>query len=73
MDEVADRLGLQRVLGEAGKTREVGDGAECDHHVIGLERHLVTLAAQAEHDLALDRVDRLDLARVDGDAREDLA
>ena len=73
MDEVADGLGLQGVLGEAGEARQVGDRAERDHHVIGLERHLVTLAAQAEHDLALDRVDRLNLARVDGDARQDFA
>ncbi len=73
MDEVADGLGLQGVLGQTGEAGEVGDGAERDHQVVGLERDLVALTAEAEHCPARDRIDRLDLPRVNRDARQDLS
>src|ERR1700682_4102178 len=72
MDEVADGRGQQRVLGQAGEARKVGDGAERDHEIVSLERHLVALAAETEHRSTRERVDRLDLSRVDRDAGQDL-
>ena len=72
VNEVTNGLGLQRMLGQAGKTREVGDGAERDHQVIRLQGHLVAFAAQAEDRATVDGIDRLDFAGVDRHPRQDL-
>ena len=73
VDEVADRLGLQRVFGQARESGEVGDRTQCNHQVVGLQCHFVALAVEAQRDPPVHRVDRLDLARVDRDTGKDLA
>ena len=73
VDEVANRLGLQRVLGQARKTGKVGDRAERDHQVIRLQRHLIPFAAQAEDRPPVDRIERLDFAGIDRHPRQDLS
>ena len=72
VNEVANRLGLQRVLGQARKTRKVGDRAERDHQVIRLQRDLIPFAAQAEDRPPVDRIERLDFAGIDRHPRQDL-